>query len=517
MHNITTQNLKEDKNLFIEEPLLKNEATKTTISSEALPSLLGNREIRWEYEKIYQKYLRKHIAQYALTVGNSRLLRLSKNQRKTRLSKSEFNTNLSFGHTLKTINQSLCSCGRDAHFQNVSKIVDIKETEKSRRLKGLKSCGNNAACPVCAAKLSAIRGNQLKELMSTGRKNGRSYMMIVSTIPHQPSDPLEITLNQVIDMDTYIFQDDEYRKFKKITQCRFVDGGLEIMVSFKNGFIDWHPHKNHLLDFDISTEEIIKKLGLKNELEFRLYVSKLFTSLGQKYLNKQGIKKILRYPRFEPDLKTKRIHVKGGITASLEFEDEYITKWGLDAEMTSGIYKNGRFDGSIDAAGNLVKSFHPFTLLDFINQDNLETSKDFKYQCIMAFQEFVVASKGKWWFYFGRGAIAYYNANYDVQLKVKKDAEELISLEDDGDLIYSMSNEEWQDFKPTPKKVGKALSLPTRKDVLEYIFAEIEKNRIRKLDEIGQNLPNKARRRLRRRDALASWQRLRRCLLSKKI
>jgi len=304
--------------------------------------------------------------------------------------------------------------------------------------------------------------------MSAGRENGRSYMMVVSTIPHKPLESLNVTLNQVIDMSRYIFNSKEYKNFKKLSECRFVHGGLENMVSFKNGQVDWHPHKNYLLDFDVSIETVLKNLCLDNELALRMYVSKLMTKVGQRYLDKNKLEKTLLTPYLQQEKKNRRIHIKAGVSASLEFDDGYIAKWGLDAEMTSGIYKDGRFSDS----------FHPFNLLDFIHNENIETTKEQKYQCVKAFQEFVVASKGKNWFYFGRGAISYYNDNYNTELKVKKDEEELSTLEDDGELIYFLEEEEWLYFEPNPKKIGYALSLPTRKEVLEYIFEEIEKNRI---------------------------------------
>jgi hypothetical protein len=435
---------------------------------------LGNREIDKRYVNIYKKYLRKHIAQYALTVGNTEGKSLEIRRLRKHLSNAEFKLKLQNDAMLKKINQTLCSCGRDTHYGNTSGTVDIKETATTRRLKGLKSCGNNSACPVCASKLSAIRGNQLKELMSIGRKNGRSYMLIVPTIPHTPTEALKITLNQVIDMSNFIFNQREYKAFKKLSKCRFVHGGLENMVSFKNGLLDWHPHKNYLLDFDIPITEVIKNLGLRHELDLRMYVSRLFTNLGQKYLDTNGIAKTLLPPYFDPEPNSKRIHIKAGVSASLEFDDGYIAKWGLDAEMTSGIYKDGRFSDS----------FHPFNLLDFIHEGNQEITKEQKYQCIKAFQEFVIASKGKWWFYFGRGSIAYYNELYGAELKVKKDEEELLTLEDDGELIYFLSNQEWLDFEPTPKKIGFALSLSTRQDILEFIFEHIELNRIRKMEAL---------------------------------
>jgi len=470
------------KTLNIDTKSIKKQERVISNYSLDCDALLGNIEVGKRSPKIdtkYKKYFLKHISQYALTVDNITDRPLEKRRLQKTLSKPEFKLKLENDKLLKKINMMLCSCGRDVHFKNEEKIVDFKEYNEVRRLKGLKSCGNNATCTVCAAKLSSIRGNQLKEVMEVGRDNGRSYSLVVVTLPHQPNEPLEITLNQVIDMSRYIFNDREYKDFKELTKCRFVPGGLENMVSFKNGLVDWHPHKNYLLDFDITVPEILEILDLNNELELRMYISEMMTRLGQKYLDTNGIKKTLLVPRYVPNNKTNKIDVKAGVSASLEFSDDYISKWGLDSEMTASIYKKGRYDGSVDKDGKYKQSFHPFGLLELLDDNNIETSKEFKFQCAKAFQEFVLASRGKQWFYFGKGQIKYYNEKYDVDLQVKKDDIELLTSEDKGDIFYSLSYEEWLLFEVTPKKIAYAFSLETQNDVINYVFEEIENNRIK--------------------------------------
>ena len=440
------------------------------------------------YERLKNKYTRKHVASYALTVGNVTDNPKLQEQLKSELSDEELEARIKKDVTLKKINISLTSCGVKHHFGNVPKIVSVFETEETRYVTGVQSCGNISACTVCAAKLSAVRGNQLTEMIEAGRKYLRFYMFVTTTIPHKAIEELEITLNQVIDMSSYIFNTREYKAFKALTGLRFVHSGLENMVSFKNGLVDWHPHKNFLLDFDYPIAVILQKLGLDNDLELRLYVSNMFTRLGQRYLDKKNINKTLLKPYVLEDEKTKRKEVKGGVSATTEFDDEYITKWGLDAEMTAGIYKNGRIEGSLDESGELKKSFHPFVLLDFINQENKETSEKFKYQSAKAFNDFVFASRGKRWFNFGRGSVAYYNQNYDTKIKVKKDAEELAELEKKGEEILKLSLEEWKSFKPNAKKIGFALSLPTREEVVAYVYGEIEANRIKEKEEKSYHL-----------------------------
>ncbi len=431
-------------------------------------SLLGNREIGKRVSQIYKKYYKKQIAQNALTVGNTEDFIKSK--------KSEYNSKknrgikktLSFAMTLKTINKTLCSCGRDPHYMNESGNVELKKSDTGTyKLKGLKSCGNNSACPVCASKLSFSRGNDLAKLIEDGKKNNRSYAMIVTTIPHKPLEKLEVTLNQVIDMSRYIFNSTQWKKFRKVTQCQFAHGGLENMVSFKNGRIDWHPHKNYLLDFAIPLEDVFASLGLKTDLEFRLYLSKMLTSIGQRFLKNEKInKKLMPVRLFET--KETLTQVKGGVTCSTHFDDKYITKWGLDAEMTGGIYKEGRYEGG---------SFHPFGLLDMIDQENKEIGDKQRYQAIMAFQEFVVASRGKHWFYFGKGAIKYYNENYGSKIRVKSDKEALESLNDEGSLLRIFSGIEWNDFRYTPRKVYNAFTRASDSEVLQYFIDEIERNK----------------------------------------
>lgn len=402
------------------------------------------------YTNLYKKYNRKHIAQYALTVDNKE-------------------DSKSFNEDLKKINKSLCGCGKYYNNANVNKKVEVKETENSRHLSGLISCGNSASCPTCAAKLSSIRGNELSELMEAGRENNRSYIMLVNTIQHKAKEPLDITLNQVLEMSRYAFNSKKYKKFKELTNLRFVHSSLEFTVSVKNSAIDWHPHKNFLLDFDITTGEILKRLSLSSKDELSMYISTMFTNLCQDYLDKNNIKKTLLKPYFN-----KNMVLKGGCSTTIEnFNDKYIAKWGLEAELTASIYKDSKNS----------ESFHPFLLLDLIDKKNKNVSKADKYKYSKAFQEFVLSAKGKSFFRFAMNSIKYYNENYNTEIRNKKDKEALKEQEKKGITILTLNEEEWASFKPTPKKIGQALSLKTSIEVCTYIFEEIEKNRVLENDD----------------------------------
>ena len=467
--NITPIPYINNDDMILPSPIISNAVKNPFINIEetieppeevsSLDPLLENIEIHKKYHRYYQK----HIAQYVLTVGNT----------------NELDEDY---YKLKNININLCSCGRKIHGGNVSGEVEIIENSETntRHLSGVITCGSNSACPVCAARLSKIRGGELATLMDCGRKNGRSYIMVVVTIPHSPGEKLKITLNQMLKMSQYMFNSGEYKKNKKLLKIDFIHYGLENMVSFKNNRIDWHPHKNYLLDFSISLEEVLKIMDMSSKEELILYISEMFTRLGQKYLDKNNIDKVLLKPYLQKvtnkQNQTREV-VKGGCAALTDFDDKYITKWGLASEMTGSVYKDGKFDGS----------FHPFGLLDFIDIRNKEVNEKQKYQCIKGFQEFALASKGKTWFKFGAKAVDYYKDNYALEIRMEEDhkakeEEEEEEEEKKNKVIHTFTNEEWISFEATPLKIAIAFSIKDEYEMLSYFYTEIENNRIKNIE-----------------------------------
>jgi len=416
----------------------------------------------------YWKYNQKNIAGFAVVQGNTEeILKLKKQEKNSKKNKG-FKKKLSFHKDLKAIGKSLCKCGKNLHFSNTSETVEVLENENgTRRIRGTMSCGNNASCPVCAFRLSVIRGNQLSELFTAGREHNRSHIMAVVTTQHQAGDSLKETLNEVVAMSRYIFNSRRWKKFREETGCRFAHGGLECTLSLINSKINWHPHKNYIFDFDWDLFEVAKRCGVSTQLELRMYISTMMFELGEKYLKKIKSKKKLQKPYTEE--KDGKTNIKGAMSASCDFQDTYITKWGMGAEMTAGVQKK---------SDKFLKGLHPFQLLDMIDRENTEISEPMKRQCIEAFQEFVVAFRGKWWFYFGKGAVAFYNENFDTKIKVKDDVEELNSGEDDGaDVLLTMDDIDWKFFEPNAKKIGIAFSQKTSADVVQFFLDEIEKNK----------------------------------------
>ena len=406
--------------------------------------------------KTIEKYQRKSIAQFTLAKDNT-------------------------NKQIEKTNKSLCSCGRDTHFMNEEGVVIVKETAKGKRHgEGLKSCGSAWVCPTCASKLSTVRGSQLKEMLDIGRDNNRTYIMSVLTVPHYVGDNLDYLMEMLNSTYHYVYNSKKWKDFKKDLELNFVHSGLEIMASFKNDTkgnigIDWHPHKNLLLDFAIPMEKIKEKiqfrLGLKNKLEgwqVQHYIADFIYQIANPYIKKHYNRE-LKVPFlenkkivFKDGGYTNKLIVKGGVSCSVDFKSDYPTKWGLEVELTAGIYKNGQFEGA---------SFHPFVLLDFISKYNDKTDDKFKEKCIKAFKEYTLATKGKSFFRFAKNSKEFYD------LEIENDLEELQKLDSTGKELFSISENDWTLFKPTPMKLAKLFTLENKAYMIDYLTQEIENNK----------------------------------------
>lgn len=428
----------------------ENETVNFTDKTPNKKLFLETKEIDEQKVDIYEKtrlnYNRKSTSQYAMAWGND-------------INEDDTNEEKNIKEMLHQTNKNLCSCGKDFGYTNTEKLIKFVSNNGVRKFEGTKSCSSINSCPVCASKIAHTRGSELKEMLEVGKKNGRSYMMFVTTIPHQPGEKLDDLTQTVSDMSTYIMSSRKFKDFKKKISCRFVHSGFEVMVSTKKNRIDWNAHRNYLTDSDISSEEVLSRMNMKSSIELRLYLSRLLTSIGQKYLDKNNIKKKLLKPYIQTE-KSGKINIKGGVSVSTEFDEAYISKWGLGEEMTQGVQKDGKVTGSM----------HPFGLLDLIR--NEDTPKHIKTRSILAYREFVFTTKGKKWFLFGRGAIPYYNENYNAKIR---DKDEEIGDEEPETLMVLDENEWLRWFQPTAEKIGRALTFETDDECVEYIQSEIQK------------------------------------------
>lgn len=224
--------------------------------------------------------------------------------------------------------------GRVCHLCQVpsQKESDIKETSiKVSKLtgqasfSGLMQCGSVWLCPVCSSKISVTRRDELRLALDAADCLGWSVHMVTLTAPHQLMDDLT-ELNQRLNT-----------AFSKLSQGRNslsqqskssgyqMHGYIkarEITTSMRNGF---HVHFHVLVFSDMPKEWLLS-----------FYQSRWLDACESSGLERPSLEH--------------GVSVEDGTFAA-----DYVGKWGLEFEMTTGHTKKSR------------KGYTPFQLLDVIN------------------------------------------------------------------------------------------------------------------------------------------------------
>lgn len=245
---------------------------------------------------------------------------------------------------------SICSRRR------INKDVDIEVWKHLATQKafyaGLMVCGSVWTCPVCAAKISERRRSELKQAIQIHRESKGRVAMLTLTFSHQRTDRLFDTL------DRFLKALRRFRSGKAYTKVVEPLGLIGSIRSFEitygqNGF---HPHVHILMFYN---NPVIMPL-IEMQL-FRLWENAC-AAFGLTTRDKYGLT------------------IQDGGQA-----DDYVTKWGIDQEMTKSHVKKGREDG--------------LTPFDFLRK-YMETEEHFY---LHLFAEYATALKGKSQLFWSRG------------------------------------------------------------------------------------------------------------------
>jgi len=189
-----------------------------------------------------------------------------------------------------------------------------KDKERGKAFfSGVRTCSRVWVCPVCSAKISERRRQELTEAIIQAKAMGLHVKLLTVTIPHGLGDDLETITNQLL------------KAWKKTTQGR-VGSSLRDLLGLvgtirasevtygQNGF---HPHFHVLLFLDKDWTDS----GVKNA----------FSPVWQNACRLAGLP--IPSDRHGVD-------VRDGTEAS-----KYVSKWGLESEMTKGHSKKGKQGG----------------------------------------------------------------------------------------------------------------------------------------------------------------------------
>jgi hypothetical protein len=237
------------------------------------------------------------------------------------------------------------------------KVWQSKE-HKTAFFSGLQTCGSVWQCPVCAAKISERRRVEVLAAMTAWKAQGGTVNMLTLTCPHQRTDDLEELLVKQAKALNYFWMDRQvkavFKEMGNIGHIKATEGTHGRLSPYNNG---WHPHY-HVLTFDGSGVDLARfDKAQMTDWQVRFYL---------RWANACKLAG-LGTPSYQHGLK-----LDDGSNAF-----QYISKWGLEHEITKGHTKKA------------ISGETPFDLLRALQADPTDR------QAAALFIEFATVFKGK--------------------------------------------------------------------------------------------------------------------------
>lgn len=310
--------------LYLSETAPDSVPLGTITKSHVMPELQGLALVDYNYViKRAEKYHLKNLASAALS---ETVLRVNRNGEK----------HYSFVHRV-----NYCLKRRISKDMPVGVLYN-QERERAH-YGNLQRCGSVWTCPICAAQITEGRREEVKLGFKNWRDAGGYVVMATFTNRHHVGD----NLNELLD--------GQKKALKKFWQKTKITKGLKdlgyvgrlVATEVTHGRNDWHPHYHMIMFFDaaVNSDELQNLLGV------------------------EWIDACEKSKMKAPTL-ANGVQVQNGEKAA-----QYVSKWGLEEEITKGHVKKGR-DNSLT----------PFDLLRLSEDDD---------QCAKLFRQYADAFKGK--------------------------------------------------------------------------------------------------------------------------
>jgi len=270
---------------------------------------------------------------------------------------------------------------------------------------GLQTCGSVWVCPVCAAKIAERRRGELIAAMSAHKEQGGRVTMLTLTCPHQRTDDLVLLLaKQAKALHRFWCDKTVRRVFAEmgiIGQVKAAEVTHGRKSEQNNG---WHPHY-HVLQFG----------GFGGDLP-PSYVFDIFQRQDWEDLLFERWAACCVAVGLGAPSRAHGLKLDGGEEAA-----KYITKWGLEDEMTKGHIKRAKHGET------------PFDFLRSLLENPSDTEAD------RLFKEFAAAFKGKHQLQWSKGLKARYSIG-DVS-----DEELAARMDDLAVLLGTITADQWRD------------------------------------------------------------------------
>lgn len=182
---------------------------------------------------------------------------------------------------------------------------------------GLQTCGSVWQCPVCAAKISEARREELTRGTTAWKAGGGGMLLVTLTFPHKSGDNLHYQVGAIIRAQARMYRSGTMRR----TMQELGIIGRVRALEVTHGRHGWHPHV-HVIVF---TEG---KMSEGEQTRFH----RVLIDHWQRACVMEGLP--------EPD-STYGVDVRDGSEAA-----KYASKWGLESEVTKLHTKRGGEKGS---------------------------------------------------------------------------------------------------------------------------------------------------------------------------
>ena len=198
---------------------------------------------------------------------------------------------------------------------SAEKTVQVSlDVELNRaRYNNLRVCGMVWTCPFCTAKISERRAAELAGAIEVAKAKGLKVALLTCTVPHIVQDGLKTLIKGLLKAWTGFTSD---RVGKAIRADLGLVGTIR-NVEVTCGCNGWHPHFHCLVFY-------------KNDVDL-VQIEARWSAHWQHVCVKAG----LRRPSDEHGL----------ILQDGSFAAAYVSKWGLEHEMTKSMHKLGRKHG----------------------------------------------------------------------------------------------------------------------------------------------------------------------------
>jgi hypothetical protein len=287
--------------------------------------------------------------------------------------------------------------------QHGKDVQVLKSKEfKTASYSGLQTCGSVWRCPVCSAKIAERRRVEILSAMTAHKAQGGCVNLLTLTCPHQVKDDLaDLLAKQKKALNS--FWSDRHTKgilaeMGTIGQIRALEVTHGRLSPQNNG---WHPHY-HVLMFggsgvDLARFEPIQMRDWQVRLYLRWANACKLAGLGE--------------PSFAHGLK-----LDDGSHAA-----KYVSKWGLEDEMTKGHTK---------------KALHGETPFDFLRAFLADKTDK---QAMKLFVEFAKTFEGKRQLHWSKGL--------KKRFAIVEKSDEVLAEEKEESTVYlgKIELEQWRD------------------------------------------------------------------------